>query len=285
MTALVSLVLGLGLGLGVALLVAGATGRDVLGHPAGRRGPAPTLLPSLRTVSIAATAAVALFVLTGWLVAAASAAAAAVVLPNVLGGAVRHRWEVARVEAIAAWAEQLRDTMAAANGLEHAIAASGTVAPPAIASEVRRLASRVPYEPLTSALRTFADDVDHPTCDFVVAGLVVAAEREARELSPLLGQLAACARSEAQMRSRVWAGRARTRTSVRVIAASVVLFALGLLVLDRTYLEPYDSAGGQIVLAAVIGLFAASLAAMDRMGRIAMPQRFLARRPAGERLP
>ena len=61
-----------------------------------------------------------------------------------------------------------------------------------------RLAGRLEFEPLPDALRRFADDVDHPTCDFVVAGLITAAEKEARDLTPLLAQLAACARDGAR---------------------------------------------------------------------------------------
>lgn len=80
------------------------------------------------------------------------------------------------------------------------------------------------------------------------------------------------------MRGRVWVGRARTRTSVRVIVGCVVLFAVGLTVFDRTYLEPYDGAGGQIVLLLLGALVAVSFAAMDRMGRIVVPERFVSRR-------
>ncbi len=76
----------------------------------------------------------------------------------------------------------------------------------------------------------------------------------------------------------MWVGRARTRTSVRVIVGCVALFAVGLLVLDRPYLEPYDSAGGQVALLVIGAIVAASFAAMDRMGRIALPERFVSRR-------
>ncbi len=189
-----------------------------------------------------------------------------------------HQREIDRVEAVASWAEMLRDTIAAAAGLEQAIVATGPIAPAPIAAPVARLAVAVELEPLAPALRRFADEVDHPTCDFVVAALVIATEREARELGPLLGQLAVCARDEAKMRTRIWIDRARTRTSVRVIAGCVVAFASGLFVLSRTYLQPYDSTAGQLVLLAIGALFAASFAAMSRMGRIALPERFVARR-------
>lgn len=280
MTGFASLLLGAGLGTGILLVVHGLRGRAALGSVGsfGSSGTAVAPDRMLRLAALVVGAAVATYLLTGWPVAAVGVASATLALPRALGGASRHRAEIARVEAIATWAEQLRDTVAAANGLEHAIGASAAVAPAPLATPLARLATRLEYEPLPAALRAFADDVDHPAADFVVAGLVVAAEKEARELGPLLGQLAESARAEAQLRARVWAGRARTRTSVRVISACVGLFAAGLVLFDRAYLEPYGSATGQLVLVAVIAMFAGSFVAMDRMGRIELPQRFLGRR-------
>lgn len=272
MSALLVALLGANAGLGALLVLAAARGRAVLPI---RTTPST---PASAGRGLAALAVgVAVQVVTGWPVAALACAAAVVALPHVLGGAARHRSEVARVEAVAAWTEQLRDTIAAANGLEHAIAASAEVAPAPIAAEVSRLVARLDYERLSDALRSFADEVDHPAADFVVAGLVVASERQARDLASMLGQLAQCARDEAQMRSRVWAGRARTRTSVRVITGAVLLFALGLVLFDRAYLAPYGSLGGQAMLGLVVVIFAAAFVAMDRMGRIELPERFVGR--------
>jgi len=273
MTILVAAVLGATIGLGLLTAVAGLSGRVVIAPRTDLRPSGASLVAVGRVVG----AALVVYWLTAWPVLAVAGGAAAAAFPAVVAGANRHRRELARVEAVASWTEHLRDTIAGANGLEHAIAASATVAPTALKPEVQRLAAQLGFVPLPEALRQLADDVDHPTCDFVVAGLTIAAQKEARELGALLGQLAASARAEAQMRSRVWAGRARTRTSVRVIGAAVVLFALGLVVFDRGYLEPYGSLTGQCVLAAVVAVFAASLMAMDRMGRIRLPERFLRR--------
>jgi Flp pilus assembly protein TadB len=264
-------------GFGALLVVFGARGVGIL-HVSPRSTRATG--SSLALVAGALAAGAACWWWTRWPVLGAWAVVAVLALPSVLRGSGRHHAEIRRVEAIAAWTEQLRDTLAGANGLEHAVAATAKVAPDPLAGEVGRLAARLAYEPLSRSLRAFAAEVDHPTCDFVVAGLVTAAEQEARELSPLLSELSAAARAEAQVRARVWAGRARTRTSVRVIGACVVLFAVGLLLFDRTYLAPYASRGGQLVLVAIGCLFAGALVAMDRMGRIVLPERFVAR-PGG----
>src|SRR3546814_11393172 len=81
------------------------------------------------------------------------------------------------IEGIASWAEMLRDTMAAAGGLEQSIIASATVAPPAIRREVAALAVRLERERLPIALQEFATQVDDPTCALVVAALLLAAAK------------------------------------------------------------------------------------------------------------
>jgi hypothetical protein len=78
----------------------------------------------------------------------------------------------------------------------------------------------------------------------------------------------------------VEAGRARTRTSIKVIVGATGGLALGLAVLNRGYLAPYGSALGQFVLLLVGGLFAASFVWLSKMTRAATPERFLGKAPA-----
>jgi len=196
-------------------------------------------------------------------------------VPGLLAGNQGRSEAVGRIEAIAGWAEMLRDTMAGAAGLEQAIVATAPVAPLPIRAEVVTLAVRLEGERLAPALRAFADEVADPTCDLVVAALVLAAEHQAQRLGELLGSLAQAARDQATMRLRVEAGRARTRTSIKVIVGATGGLALGLAVLNRGYLAPYDSALGQFVLLVVGGLFAASFVWLAKMSRPATTERFL----------
>ena len=280
-TLMVALV-GACLGLGICLIITGARGQQVLTKSAAAPANLAIALDQLTLrISLGVAAGFTALIASGWPVLALLAAGAASYLPTWRRTRGSHERELARVEAIASWTEQIRDTIAAANGLEHALGATAPLAPAPIAEAVQRLAARVDYEPLPAALRRFADDVDHPMADFVVAALVIAAEKEARDLGALLGQLSESARDEARMRTRVWVGRARSRSAVRIIVAVVVLFVVGLLLFNRAYLQPYDSVGGQLVLAMVLATFAGSFVMMSRMGRIAMPQRFVARRVVG----
>ena len=262
------------IGLGVLLAAAGVRGVE----PIALRAPRLDVRVdhALVRISGAVFAAVLVGAATGWPVGALLAGVAAFAIPALLREDRAHAALVARVEAIAGWAEMLRDTIAAAAGLEQAIAATAPLAPPPIRDEVVLLAARLERERISTALRAFADDVADPTCDLVVAALVLASEHQAHRLGELLGSLAQAARDQATMRLRVEAGRARTRTSVRVIVGVTIALAAALALLNQTYLEPYDSAVGQLVLLAIGVAFAAGFIWLAHMTKPVRPERFLA---------
>jgi Flp pilus assembly protein TadB len=183
---------------------------------------------------------------------------------------------LAKTEAIASWAEMLRDVLAAAAGLEQAILATAATAPEAIRAEITELAERLDRgERLAPSLRTLAERLADPTADLVISALVLASEHRARNLSELLGELASEAREQAAMRLRVDAGRARTRTTVRMVVGTTLVFAAGLVLLNRSYLTPFDSVVGQLMLALVGALFAISFLWLSRIARMRRPDRFL----------
>ena len=265
--------LGAGVGLGLVLVWAGWRGGD-------RPRPArPSRWRSVERanlrVGLAVGGAVVVGAATGWPVGAVLAGLAGWGAPGLLGGTRARQGAVGRIEAVAGWAEMLRDTMAGAAGLEQAIIATAPLAPLPIRAEVVTLGVRLDAERLAPALRAFADEVADPTCDLVVAALVLAAGHQAQRLGELLGTLAQAARDQATMRLRVEAGRARTRTSVRVIVGATGALVLGLAVLNRGYLAPYDGTVGQLVLLAVGTMFAAAFVWLSRMTRPATTERFL----------
>jgi len=180
-----------------------------------------------------------------------------------------------RSDAVASWTEMLRDTIASHAGLQEAIAVTSRVAPPPIRAEVQQLAIRAERDTLTSALRRFAEDLDDPVADLVVASLVIAAERQAQRLAELLGQIAAAAREQAAMRLRVETGRARTYASSRALVVITFGLAVLLLLFAPSFMEPYDSIAGQIVLIAIGGLFAGALWGLVLLGRPAAAPRLL----------
>jgi Flp pilus assembly protein TadB len=218
------------------------------------------------------------FMLTSWLLVSVVIGLVVGAVPALQSKQRLRRDERGLAEAIATWTEQLRDTLAGAHGLEQAIVATSVHAPLAISSAVSRLSAQIQYGKLSDGLRRFADDVDHPTCDFVSAALITATEYQARDLAQLLSHLAQCARDEGRMRTRIWVGRARTRSSVRIISFVVVGFVGALVVFNRDYLSVYSSFEGQVILSGIFVLFGCALVMLDQFSRIAAPQRFIRRR-------
>lgn len=270
--------LGAGCGLGLVLAVTGLRRRQAPTWPRWRRlaGQARLAGWDRRRAAGAVTAAVVAAVVTRWPVGTLLAGIAAWWLPAVAGPGRGHSQQVARIEAIAAWAESLRDTLAAAAGLEQALLATQPVAPEPIRGQVTALAVRIRQgERLPAALRAFAGELADPTGDLVVASLLLAAQQQASDLGQLLGNLAGTARAHAGMRMRIAAGRARVRTAVRIIIAATTALVAGLLVFSHAFLQPYDSAAGQVVLAAAGGLFAAAFWLLGKIARFGQPQRFL----------
>ncbi|MFJ8965353.1 type II secretion system F family protein [Lentzea sp. NPDC102401] len=271
--------LGVGIATGLLLIVAGLKGRASGLASSSRLSTWLALRPDRKQVGwlvIAALAGVAIGAITGWVVGAILTALAVVCLPRILGSNIDHKQHLERIEAIAAWTEMLRDTLVAAAGLEQAILASAPACPVAIRDEIVELAVRVERgERLAPSLRRLADQLHDPTADLVISALVLAAEHQARQLADLLGELASEAREQASMRMRVEAGRARTRTSVRVIVSTTLAFAMGLVLLNRGYLAPYDSVFGQVMLLAVGALFGSAFVWLARIARLREPERFL----------
>lgn len=276
MTSLILAALAAGAAVGLLLVVAGLTGRQVVDSPI-RTAQRLARSPMLPRAAVAAMAGLLALAVTGWIVGAAMASIAVLVLPGVLGGKASRQQAIDRTEAVASWTEMIRDSIVAASGLEEAIVATAAVAPAPIAPEVRTLVRRLEHARLPDALVAFGEDLDHPSGDLVVAALVIASRLEASDLSGLLSRLAEAARGEARMRIRVEVGRTRVRTATKVIIGVVIAAVAFLAVVNRSYLTVYDSFGGQIMLAAVGGIFALGGWLLTRMAEIDLPQRFTAR--------
>ncbi|HRW40058.1 MAG TPA: hypothetical protein P5193_00795 [Microthrixaceae bacterium] len=276
MSAFVIAALAAGVALGLLLVIAGVSGRPVL---EGIGGGARRVIggPGVTRAACCVGAFVVVWAVTGWIVGGVLAALAVAALPGVLGGRAQREKAIARTEAIASWTEMIRDSIVAASGLEEAIVATAPVAPAPIETEVRRLVLRLEHQRLPDALVAFGEDLDHPSGDLVVAALVIAARMEASDLSSLLSRLAEATRGEARMRIRVEVGRSRVRTATKVIVGVVAVAVVFLALVNREYLEVYDTTAGQFVLAIVGAIFATGGWLLTRMARIDLPDRFTAR--------
>lgn len=215
-------------------------------------------------------------VLTGWPVLLVLIPAGVWWLPTILGPDRESQAWIERAEGCAGFAEMLRDTLAAASGLEQAVFAAAGAAPAAIAGPLGvlrddlRLGVR-----LAPALIRVADSLADPIADRICATLIHASSRPAKNLAPVLAMLAADAREQALTMRNAVAARSQIRTSARVIAAVVIGMTGLLFMADAAYLEPFSTALGQLDLAVAGGLFAVGSTWMHRLSRPTAPRRFL----------
>lgn len=236
----------------------------------------------VRRAAAAATGGAVGWWLTGWPVAAVTVTVAVWVAPDLAARAREGRRQLAVTDAVASWTEQLRDTIAAVAGIEEAIVATAARPPAPLAAPLRRLRRRRDRGvTMPVALHAFADEVADPAADLVVQALVAATRHQAGELAGLLSALADNTRLEAQMRRRVATSRVQRRTHMRMLFATTGLFAAGLLIFAPDFLAAYRTAAGQVVLSVLIGMLAAAAVAMDRLGRVHVPDRLLTRQDDG----
>jgi Flp pilus assembly protein TadB len=273
-TILLITLLGAAIGAAVLLLILAIRGREP-------KPPTPGSSRSLveklgRQTVYGIIAGVGTLLLTRWPVAAIGAGLLVAFWPALFGGAKEERTSIARLEGLASWTESLRDTIAGAVGLEQAIPATVYAAAPSIQPQLRLLADRLRIRmPMPEALERFADDLDDASADLVVSALILNARLRGPGLRQVLGSLADSARAELDMRQRVMAGRASTRRSVQIVVGVSLFFMVGLSLVNRDFVEPYNSAVGQIVLGVVIGIFAIGFFWMRRLAKFETPGRFL----------
>lgn len=215
-------------------------------------------------------------VMTRWPVAAAATFALVLLWPRLFGGAAETRAKIDQLGAIAVWTESLRDTMAAAVGLEQAIIATADVPDP-IRPQLDRLVGRLRSRvPLGVALRQFADEFDDASVDLVTAALVMNTQLRGSGLVRTLSALATTARAELEMRVRVEQRRKSLRRDASIIMGAALLFAGAVALVGGDFLAPYGTLTGQMVLVAVIAGFVAGFVWIRRASEIEPEPRFLA---------
>lgn len=280
MDALLVVVVALGFSLGIIVAV---TAWTTAPEPPPALAVASTATSSGVSESLVVRAAAGLAVggvallVTGWIV----------LLPvGALGGWKLAQWwlgrndrkvvDQERIEALAAWCEQLRDLLEANEGPLSTLEATVAICPIAIRPEVSRLATRIKRQDPEAALADFADDLGDASGDLVASVLGHAMSTSGRT-AELLSELAETIKERANMRLRVEADRSGQRSEGRMVIAfaSVVIGAIGLFGRNTQFISAYDNAAGQIALAFVASLFLVGVIWLNRLTRFDEPARFL----------
>jgi hypothetical protein len=265
----------LGAGVGLGLFVAAAGWRGLLDRPRRPRRSYPVDQLTTLRVALAVVGLALAGWWTRWPALMISGAAVGWITPSLLGLRAHRRRQLARSEAVASWAEMLRDLLVSNAGLHEAIGKSARVAPVAIRNEVKALYVRTQRGELASALDRFADEMDDGVADTVVTALQIADQRAVSDLGGMLTAVATSTRETVAMQLRINAARARIYRTAQLIAGTVAFFISMLVLTNRDYLAPFGSAAGQVVLALVAGLVAIAVWGMVVLSRPVRAPRLL----------
>jgi tight adherence protein B len=141
-------------------------------------------------------------------------------------------------------------------------------APILIRPQVGALATRLSNGlSLEIALRAFALEANDPAAELLVCALLLAATSRAQKLVEVLSSLIDSIREDVSMHLRVDASRASARSSVRTVTLFSLAFAGTLAIVAHSYLSPFGTDVGQLVLGVVGIFYAVGLALMVRLVR------------------
>jgi Flp pilus assembly protein TadB len=193
-----------------------------------------------------------------------------------IGGAAGERKAMVRLEGLAMWTESLRDTIAGAVSLEQAIPSSLRAAAPAIHDPLARMVDRLHTRmPMPEALGRFADDLNDPSADMIIAALAINSRLRGPGLRDLLSALASSVREELDMRMKINADRRSTRRSVQIVVLVSVGLAVLLAIFNKGYVHPYSTSLGQIILIIVVALYAGAFLWLRKLANFDAPERLL----------
>jgi Flp pilus assembly protein TadB len=219
-------------------------------------------------------AGVAVAVATGWLAAVAVGPLAAVgagwLLAAPTGGA-----SIDRLEAIEEWTRLLAGKLRRGDMLGAALRDTAHTAPAPIRAEVAALAADLrSTRSVEVALRRFAERLDDPTGDLVVANLVLASRRDGSGLAAVLEGLAGSVAHDVAIRREVQADRAQPRREARTLTVVTLVMIAGL-TLATGHTAPYAVWPGPVVLAGLLGGYLGALVWMRRVSAPVPVPRFL----------
>lgn len=213
---------------------------------------------------VGAVAGLLVALLTGWLIAVIVGPAAVAGLP-VLLSAPASASKIDRLEAMEEWTRSLSGVLTVGVGLEEALMATLRSAPQPIRSEVAQLVARLRARWSTEeALRSFADELDDATGDLIAANLILGARRRGAGLANVLESLAESVAADVRARRAIEADRAKPRATARWVTL-ITLGVLGVLAFTGSYIKPFGTGLGQMILVALLSMYVATLVLMRRM--------------------
>jgi tight adherence protein B len=227
-------------------------------RPAGSRGRQRDVILSLSII-----AGVVVAVLTDWLIMIVVLPAIAVILPYLLILPKPH--DVELLEALDRWVRSLAATLATGKSITDAIRISRRTAPPLIADEIGLMVARLNNRWDTrDALMRFADAVDSPDADAVIAALILASSRGGNGASVTLHALADSIQAQLKGRRAIEVERSKPYVVVRQVTVISLSTLVLVFLLSPDFFAPYRTPLGQALLVLLLIMYVASLILMRR---------------------
>ena len=260
--------LGIGSGLGRRPRAAGRRTESVAElwarvsrRPTGSRGRRRDVILLLSLIT-GCTAAM----LTGWLILIVVLPLLALGLPYLL--ILPKPRDIELLEALDRWVRSLAATLATGKSITDAIRISRRTAPPLLADEINLLVTRLNNRWETrDALMRFADAIDSPDADGVLAALILASSRGANGASVTLQALADSIQTQLKGRRAIEVERSKPYVVVRQVTV-ISLSTLALVfAFSPSFFAPYRTPIGQVLLSVLLIIYIASLLLMRRKAR------------------
>jgi tight adherence protein B len=237
---------------------AGELWARVTRRPAGRRGRRRDVI-----LLLSAIVGCVLAGLTGWLILIVVTPALAIGLPYLL--ILPKARDVELLEALDRWVRSLAATLATGKSITDAIRISRRTAPLLLAGEISLLVTRLNNRWETrDALMRFADAVDSPDTDAVIAALILASNRGANGASITLNALADSIQSQLKGRRAIEVERSKPYVVVRQVTVISLSTLILVFLFSPDFFAPYRTPLGQILLSLLLIAYLASLILMRR---------------------
>jgi tight adherence protein B len=201
--------------------------------------------------------------LTGWLILVVVLPMLALVLPYLL--ILPKQRDIELLEALDRWVRSLAATLATGKSITDAIRISRRTAPPLLADEINLLVTRLNNRWETrDALMRFADSIDSPDADGVVAALILASTRGANGASVTLQALADSIQAQLKGRRAIEVEQSKPYVVVRQVTVISLSTLVLVFLLSPDFFAPYRTPLGQTLLSALLIIYVASLLLMRR---------------------
>ena len=196
------------------------------------------------------------------------------ILPDITNTFSTRKKAVVQVEAYELWTAQLANLINTGNHILNAIVLSQGAVTEEIREDVRLLSIEAEIVGVLAALDNFALRARSPYADQVVLGLKVAYE-SGTKVAEVLEEVSRVFKTETQILKRAESSRKLANSQIFLSLGVSFTLSVLLILINRGYLEPFDSVVGQMVLAVVLVMYSSALIIVKRFTIVAIRPRLI----------